>query len=77
VDGTEYIAVQSGWGVDAARIQDGLANQRWMHRIDKTDFVDRRDLAALERGDPCYGARAAGLINNGLRSRHRPFADRA
>jgi hypothetical protein len=25
VDGTEYIAVQSGWGVDAARIQDGLA----------------------------------------------------
>lgn len=25
VDGTEYIAVQSGWGVDAQRIQDGLA----------------------------------------------------
>jgi alcohol dehydrogenase (cytochrome c) len=25
VDGTEYIAVQSGWGVDAQRIQDALA----------------------------------------------------
>jgi alcohol dehydrogenase (cytochrome c) len=25
VDGVEYIAVQSGWGVDAARIQDGLS----------------------------------------------------
>jgi alcohol dehydrogenase (cytochrome c) len=25
VDGTEYIAVQSGWGVDAQRIQDSLA----------------------------------------------------
>ncbi|HJY50665.1 MAG TPA: PQQ-binding-like beta-propeller repeat protein [Stellaceae bacterium] len=25
VDGTEYIAVQSGWGVDAERIQDKLA----------------------------------------------------
>ena len=25
VDGTQYIAVQSGWGVDAQRIQDGLA----------------------------------------------------
>jgi alcohol dehydrogenase (cytochrome c) len=25
VDGTEYIAIQSGWGVDAQRIQDGLA----------------------------------------------------
>ena len=25
VDGTEYIAVQSGWGVDAQRIQDKLA----------------------------------------------------
>jgi alcohol dehydrogenase (cytochrome c) len=24
VDGTQYIAVQSGWGVDAQRIQDGL-----------------------------------------------------
>ncbi len=24
VDGTEYIAVQSGWGVDAQRIQDGM-----------------------------------------------------
>ena len=24
-DGTQYIAVQSGWGVDAQRIQDGLA----------------------------------------------------
>jgi alcohol dehydrogenase (cytochrome c) len=27
VDGTEYIAVQSGWGVDAQRIQDALATQ--------------------------------------------------
>jgi alcohol dehydrogenase (cytochrome c) len=27
VDGTEYIAVQSGWGVDARRIQDALATQ--------------------------------------------------
>jgi alcohol dehydrogenase (cytochrome c) len=27
VDGTEYIAVQSGWGVDAERIQDALAKQ--------------------------------------------------
>lgn len=26
VDGTEYIAVQSGWGVDAQRIQDALAH---------------------------------------------------
>jgi alcohol dehydrogenase (cytochrome c) len=25
VDGAEYIAVQSGWGVDAQRIQDALA----------------------------------------------------
>jgi alcohol dehydrogenase (cytochrome c) len=25
VDGTEYVAVQSGWGVDAQRIQDALA----------------------------------------------------
>jgi alcohol dehydrogenase (cytochrome c) len=25
VDGTEYIAVQSGWGVDAERIQDALS----------------------------------------------------
>ena len=25
VDGTEYIAVQSGWGVDAERIQDKMA----------------------------------------------------
>ena len=25
VDGTQYIAVQSGWGVDAQRIQDALA----------------------------------------------------
>ena len=24
VDGTQYIAVQSGWGVDAQRIQDAL-----------------------------------------------------
>jgi alcohol dehydrogenase (cytochrome c) len=27
VDGTQYIAVQSGWGVDAERIQDALAHQ--------------------------------------------------
>ena len=27
VDGTEYIAVQSGWGVDAERIQDALSKQ--------------------------------------------------
>ena len=27
VDGTQYIAVQSGWGVDAQRIQDALATQ--------------------------------------------------
>jgi alcohol dehydrogenase (cytochrome c) len=27
VDGTQYIAVQSGWGVDAQRIQDALAKQ--------------------------------------------------
>ena len=25
VDGTQYIAIQSGWGVDAQRIQDALA----------------------------------------------------
>ena len=25
VDGMEYIAIQSGWGVDAQRIQDALA----------------------------------------------------
>ena len=25
VDGTQYISVQSGWGVDAQRIQDALA----------------------------------------------------
>ncbi len=25
VDGTQYIAVQSGWGVDAQRIQDALS----------------------------------------------------
>jgi alcohol dehydrogenase (cytochrome c) len=24
VDGTEYVAIQSGWGVDAQRIQDAL-----------------------------------------------------
>jgi alcohol dehydrogenase (cytochrome c) len=29
VDGTEYIAIQSGWGVDAQRIQDGLAATDW------------------------------------------------
>jgi alcohol dehydrogenase (cytochrome c) len=29
VDGTEYIAVQSGWGVDAQRIQDMLAKTDW------------------------------------------------
>src|SRR3984957_4935236 len=29
VDGTEYIAIQSGWGVDAQRIQDGLAASDW------------------------------------------------
>ncbi len=27
IDGTQYIAVQSGWGVDAQRIQDALAKQ--------------------------------------------------
>src|SRR5246127_3572142 len=27
VDGTEYIAIQSGWGVDAQRIQDALAGK--------------------------------------------------
>ena len=27
VDGTQYIAVQSGWGVDAQRIQDALATR--------------------------------------------------
>ena len=27
VDGTEYIAVQSGWGVDAERIQAALSKQ--------------------------------------------------
>ena len=27
IDGTQYIAVQSGWGVDAQRIQDALAHQ--------------------------------------------------
>jgi alcohol dehydrogenase (cytochrome c) len=25
VDGVQYVAVQSGWGVDAQRIQDALA----------------------------------------------------
>jgi alcohol dehydrogenase (cytochrome c) len=29
VDGTEYIAIQSGWGVDAQRIQDMLAKTDW------------------------------------------------
>jgi alcohol dehydrogenase (cytochrome c) len=29
VDGQEYIAVQSGWGVDAQRIQDMLAKTDW------------------------------------------------
>ncbi|MGY3425156.1 hypothetical protein ACVWZW_005660 [Bradyrhizobium sp. F1.13.4] len=24
IDGTQYIAIQSGWGVDAQRIQDAL-----------------------------------------------------
>jgi alcohol dehydrogenase (cytochrome c) len=28
VDGTEYIAVQSGWGVDAQRIQDALTSDK-------------------------------------------------
>src|SRR6266404_3366151 len=27
VDGTQYVAIQSGWGVDAQRIQDALATQ--------------------------------------------------
>ena len=27
VDGTQYITIQSGWGVDAQRIQDALATQ--------------------------------------------------
>ena len=27
VDGTQYIAIQSGWGVDAQRIQDALVTQ--------------------------------------------------
>ena len=27
VDGTQYISIQSGWGVDAQRIQDALATQ--------------------------------------------------
>jgi len=25
IDGTQYISIQSGWGVDAQRIQDALA----------------------------------------------------
>jgi alcohol dehydrogenase (cytochrome c) len=28
VDRTQYIAVQSGWGVDAQRIQDALATSK-------------------------------------------------
>jgi len=28
VDGTQYIAVQSGWGVDAQRIQDSLSKTK-------------------------------------------------
>ena len=28
VDGTQYIAVQSGWGVDAQRIQDAFWSAR-------------------------------------------------
>jgi alcohol dehydrogenase (cytochrome c) len=27
VDGTQYVAIQSGWGVDAQRIQDALAGK--------------------------------------------------
>jgi alcohol dehydrogenase (cytochrome c) len=27
VDGTQYVAVQSGWGVDAQRIQDALVGK--------------------------------------------------
>jgi alcohol dehydrogenase (cytochrome c) len=27
VDGTQYITIQSGWGVDAQRIQDALSTQ--------------------------------------------------
>jgi alcohol dehydrogenase (cytochrome c) len=27
VDGTQYIAVQAGWGVDAQRIQDALVGK--------------------------------------------------
>ena len=34
VDGTEYIAIQSGWGVDAQRIQDGLAATDWKLEAD-------------------------------------------
>lgn len=36
VDGTQYIAVQSGWGVDAQRIQDALAHQ---NNVGVTDNV--------------------------------------
>lgn len=34
IDGTEYIAVQAGWGVDAQRIQDALPKDP------KTDVID-------------------------------------
>jgi alcohol dehydrogenase (cytochrome c) len=30
VDGTQYIAVQSGWGVDGARIDQSLKKANWM-----------------------------------------------
>lgn len=41
IDGTQYIAIQSGWGVDAQRIQDALATKN-RHRIQRA--TRRRDL---------------------------------
>ena len=34
VDGTEYVAIQSGWGVDAQRIQDSLFKAKFLDNAD-------------------------------------------
>ncbi len=42
VDGTEYIAIQSGWGVDAQRIQDSLSKTDM--KLDPRRAAGRRHL---------------------------------
>ena len=83
IDGTQYIAIQSGWGVDAQRIQDALATNEYRHRSQRA--AGRRDLgvraeeissAGGSKEAERQGANAAdGNVRRILRvrcSRHEP-----